>query len=219
MISDEEERRPCTVTAVMPAYNEERRIGDTIRSVAPYVDTVLVVDDASTDATAQRAREAGATVLSQPSNQGYIAAIQRGFSVADTDVVVTIDADGELPADRIPALIGPICTGDADMVQGARDRIVRPSERVLTGLARWGGPVGDSGTGFRALPTDLAQTLELRGACICGIFALEVLTRGGRITEIPITLRDVDKPRGVAWYHGRQFFYVVAALVRRSVSR
>lgn len=214
----EEAGYPCTVTAVMPAYNEAERIEDTIRSVAEYVDTVLVIDDASTDGTGQRAREAGATVLTQPSNQGYIAAIKRGFAAADTDVVVTIDADGELPADRIPALARPVCEGMADMVQGRRNRIARPSERFLTWLASWGGSVGDSGTGFRALRTDLAQSLELRGACICGIFSLEVLAHGGRITEVPVTLQTVEKPRGIAWYHLSQFFYVVAALVRRFMS-
>lgn len=204
----------CTVTAIVPAYNEAGRIGATVHAVVPHVDRVIVVDDASTDATGEEARRAGATVVSQSSNRGYIAAIKKGFSEVGDGVVVTIDADGELPAERIPALVRPVCAGEADMVQGHRDRIVRPSERVLTGLASWGGPVGDSGTGFRALRTDLAQELTLYGACICGVFSLEVLRRGGRIDEVPVQLRQVDKPRGIAWYHGRQVLYVVGALVR-----
>ena len=208
----------CTTAAIIPAYNEAERIEKTVQSVGKYVDETLVVDDASTDDTGARARAAGATVLTQPENQGYIAAIKRGFRAAETDVVVTIDADGEFPPDRIPDLVHPVCERAADMVQGHRAAIVRPSEQFLTWLAGWGGPVGDSGTGLRALRTDLAQALDLDGKCICGIFSLEVLGRGGKIQEIPVQLNQIDKPRGIAWYHGTQVFYVVQALVRTAFS-
>jgi hypothetical protein len=116
---------------------------------------------------------------------------------------------------RIPELVAPILAGQADMVQGRRDIVPRPSERVLTWLASLRGPVGDSGTGLRALRTDLARRLQLRGACICGIFALEVLAQGGVIAEIPITLQKVDKPRRIAWYHLRQVLYLLPWLLRR----
>lgn len=214
-MSSEREESNCTVTAVIPAYNEADRVGETVHSVAKYVNTVLVVDDASTDPTGRRVEEAGASVLTQEKNEGYIAAVKRGFAAVDTDIVVTIDADGELPADQIPTLVRPVCKGEADMGQGRRDQIVRPSEQFLTWLASWGGDVGDSGTGLRALRTELARNLNLKGACICGIFSLEVLERGGRIAEVPIRLRTVKKPRGIAWYHFRQFFYVAAALLRK----
>ncbi len=212
-------RNGCTTAAVIPSYNEAERIEKTVQSVDRYVDKTLVVDDASTDDTGARARAVGAKVLTQSQNQGYIAAIKRGFRAADTDIVVTIDADGEFPPDRIPHLVRPVCEGEADMVQGHRGTIVRPSEQFLTWLAGWGGPVGDSGTGLRALRTDLAQALDLDGKCICGIFSLEVLGRGGNIQEVPVRLNEIDKPRGIAWYHGKQFFFVVQALVRTAFSR
>ncbi len=204
-----------TVSAVMPAYNESGRVAGAIAAVQPYADEVLVIDDGSTDETAREAAEAGARVLRQARNQGYLAAIRRGFAEAEGDVVVTVDADGEMPVERIPDLVRPIAEGRADMVQGRRERIVRPSEALLTRLASLKGPVGDSGTGFRALRTDLARRLELKGACICGVFSLEVLSLGGRITEVPVRLRHVDKPRRIAWYHARQFFYVLAWFIHR----
>ncbi|WP_251923607.1 glycosyltransferase family 2 protein [Salinibacter ruber] len=217
-MSSGENRNGCTTAAIIPAYNEAERIAKTVQSVDRYVDETLVVDDASTDDTGARARAVGATVLTQSKNQGYIAAIKRGFRAADTDIVVTIDADGEFPPDRIPHLVRPVCKGEADMVQGHRGTIVRPSEQFLTWLAGWGGPVGDSGTGLRALRTDLADALDLDGKCICGIFSLEVLGRGGKIQEVPVRLNEIDKPRGIAWYHGKQVFYVVQALVRTAFS-
>src|SRR5690606_5215665 len=176
-------------TAVLPADNEAGRVGKTVAALHGMVDEILVIDDASRDATAAEARAAGARVITQPANQGYIAAIKRGFAEAQGEIVVVVDADGEFPVTAIPDLVAPILAGEADMVQGHRDIVPRPSERVLTWLAGLRGPVGDSGTGFRALRTDLARRLELRGLCICGIFALEVLSLGGVIAEIPIQLQ------------------------------
>ena len=203
------------VTAVVPAYDEAGRIGATVIAIRGLVDEVLVIDDASRDATAVEARTAGATVLTQPHNQGYIAALKRGFAAAQGEIVVVVDGDGEMPPDRIPALVAPILAGQADMVQGHRNLVPRPSEQVLTWLASLRGPVGDSGTGMRALRTDLARQLELHGACICGLFALEVLARGGRIAEVPIQLQPVAKPRRIAWFHLRQLWLLLPWLLRR----
>ena len=66
--------------------------------------------------------------------------------------------------------------------------------------------------------TDLAQTLDLYGKCICGIFSLEVLGRGGEIQDVPVRLNEIDKPRGIAWYHGEQVVSVVQALFRTAFS-
>lgn len=197
------------ITAVIPAYNEEARIGAVVRAAAAYVDEVLVIDDGSTDGTSAAAQEAGATAVRLEPNQGYIAAIKAGFQHARGDVVVTLDGDGELPPDAIPALVQPILDGQADMVQGARGQVPRPSEWVLTGIARLVAPAGDTGTGMRALRTDLARSLSIRGECICGVLTLEVLTRGGRVMDVPIRMATVDKPRKIAWYHGRQFIHVL----------
>ena len=202
------------ITAIVPAYNEAQRVASTVKCSQPYVDEIIVVDDASEDYTAGEAKNAGARVVRQPYNQGYIAAVKRGFAEAMGDIVVTLDADGEFPADQIPQLIEPILDGYADMVQGHRDYVPRTSERILTWLAQRKADVGDSGTGFRALRTGLARNLKLNGACICGIFSLEIIAKGGRIVEVPISLRTIDKPRQIAWFHVRQFFYLLPWLFR-----
>ena len=199
---------------LIPAWNEAHRIEPVITGAQGFL-PVLVVDDGSQDETAVEAQSAGARVIRQGQNLGYIQAIKRGFAEASGKIVVTIDADGEFPPEQIPALIRPILDGEADMVQGHRDIVPRPSERFLNWLSNLKAPVGDSGTGFRAILTSLAQKLELKGACICGIFSLEVLFRGGRIKEIPIRLRSVAKPRRIAWYHVRQLFFLLRWLFRK----
>jgi polyprenyl-phospho-N-acetylgalactosaminyl synthase len=200
------------VSVVIPAYNEEARIRGVVREALEVADEVVVVDDASSDGTSEAAENAGAVVVRQPTNGGYIAAIRRGFQAVTGDVVVTLDGDGELPASSIPELAAPILDGVADMVQGRRDFIPRPSERFLTWLAGRVAPVGDSGTGMRALRTDLARTLEIRGRCICGVLSLEAAARGARLRETPIRLRSVSKPRRIAWYHVPQIWHVLRAM-------
>ena len=204
-----------SITAVIPAYNESDRIEVTLRQVKPYVDEIIVIDDASKDNTAVIAKQHGAKVLTQTRRQGYISAIKKGFLEAGGQIVVTLDADGEFSAEDIPELIKPIINDSADMVQGHRNIIPRTSERFLTWLAQKKANVGDSGTGLRAIRTDLARSLAIKGACICGVLSLEVAAKGGRLAEIPITLRNIQKPRTIAWFHLRQFFYLLPWLFRK----
>jgi len=199
------------VTVVIPAYNEAGRVGRVVEELTEEYG-VLVVDDGSTDRTVAEARGAGARVIEQPTNQGYIAALKRGFREADTEIVVTYDADGEhRPAD-ITRVAKPIDTHDLDLVLGARSHIPRPSERFLNALARLKVPVSDSGTGLRALRRDLAVELELDTVCTCGTFVLEATAKGARIGEVPIETREIAKPRGIAWGHGQQLVHVLRHL-------
>jgi len=200
------------VTVVVPAYNEADRIGPIVRELAQTY-SVLVVDDGSTDNTPSEARAAGATVVQQPQNRGYIAALRRGFREATSELIVTFDADGEHRPRDIETLIQPIKQDRLDLVLGARATIPRPSERFLNELTRLKIDVEDSGTGLRALRRTLAVDLDLDTACTCGTFVLEAAAKGARIGEIPIETRPVQKPRGIAWQHGKQFFHVLRYLL------
>jgi glycosyltransferase involved in cell wall biosynthesis len=206
---------PPNVTAIIPAFNEEARISHVIQGVVSLVDEVIVVNDGSRDDTARIAKSAGAMVVSLPQNQGYIAALKAGFKAASGDIVVTLDADGEFSPGYIPLLVAPVAAGAAEMTQGHRGLVPRPSERFLTWLASRKRAVGDSGTGLRAIKTDLAKSLRIEGACICGVLSLEVIKRGGRIVEVPIELVSVDKPRKIAWFHLRQLFYLLPWLWKK----
>ena len=199
------------VTVLIPAHNEAGRIGKVVDELVPTY-SVMVVDDGSSDATTVEAQDNGATVLTEDENRGYISALKRGFGQVASDIVVTYDADGEHRPDHILRLIEPIAEDEKDLVLGARKTIPRPSERVLNRMAQSKVAVSDTGTGLRAVRSSLAKQLELETACTCGTLVLEAVAKGARVGEVEIETRSIQKPRGIAWKHGRQFFHVLRHL-------
>lgn len=196
------------ISAVIPAYNEEKNIFDVINRTKEYVDEVIVVDDCSSDNTATVALKARARVLSNKKKTGYVESIKRGFRGAIGDIIITLDADGEHNPEEIPYLLRPILNYKADLVLGKREKIARISERFLNWLTNFKVKVEDSGTGFRTIKKDLALKLNLKGKCTCGIFVLESASNGAKIAEVPVSINSIDKKREIAWHHFLQFFYI-----------
>jgi len=92
-----------------------------VLSARQHVLRVIVVDDGSTDKTAEIAKLAGAEVLIHPQNRGKGAALKTGFQAArDADIIVTLDSDGQHRPSEIPLLLEPIINGEADVVNGSR---------------------------------------------------------------------------------------------------
>jgi glycosyltransferase involved in cell wall biosynthesis len=113
---------PAVVSAIIPCLNEESAIGAVISGVLAHgVDEVIVVDGGSTDRTAERARAAGARVVSEP-RRGYGRAIQRGIGAAraDVEILLFLDGDGSDRPEMIPGLIAPLVAGRAVFVHGTR---------------------------------------------------------------------------------------------------
>lgn len=111
------------ITAILPACNEEGSIGSIVLLTRLYVDNVIVVDDGSTDRTAEIARKGGAQVVVHETNRGKAEALKTGFTAAadlGADIIVTMDPDGQHNPAEIPKLIVPILKGNAEMVNGSR---------------------------------------------------------------------------------------------------
>lgn len=138
------------ISILVPAYNEEQRIGATVRAarlLAPADDCkIIVVDDGSTDRTAQAAEEAGADIVLTQPNRGKGAALQAALTLAQGDVLLLLDADLADTAQEAGKLLAPLLAGEADMTialfpdhpgrgggVGAVVRLARWGIRTLTG--------------------------------------------------------------------------------------
>ena len=128
------------ILAVIPAYNEEGRIAQVVAAAKRYVDAVLVVDDGSTDRTAECAVQAGARIVSHAQNCGAGAATMTGLDAArmlGAQIVVTLDADGQHDPQEIPLLLKPIQEDKADIVfanRFGRKNIIPLVRRVFNGI-------------------------------------------------------------------------------------
>ncbi|MFA7605251.1 MAG: glycosyltransferase family 2 protein [Rhodocyclaceae bacterium] len=151
------------LSIVLPAKNEAAAIGRTVAGIVAHCPQVeiIVVNDGSTDNTAQVAQEAGAKVISHPYSKGNGAAIKTGARTATGEVIVFMDADGQHDPADIPRLLAKLDEG-YDMVVGARDRASQASvgrslangfyNRLATYMT--GHKVEDLTSGFRAVRAD-----------------------------------------------------------------
>jgi glycosyltransferase involved in cell wall biosynthesis len=209
------------VAALIPAYQAAAHLGDVLLGLGALSPRphVLVVDDGSRDGTAEVARQLGAEVTSFAGNRGKGHALIAGFrALAAYDAVVTLDADGQHPPDRLPALVAAAERG-ADLVLGRRARTgsMPPLRRFANGFssgwATWlaGQTVSDSQCGYRLYGRELLE----RTPVTPGRYEVEteILVRAARLgfrfdeVEVPTlygeagshlsTLRDVPRIVGV----------------------
>jgi glycosyltransferase involved in cell wall biosynthesis len=202
-------------SAVIPAFNEANRIGETLRLTLDYLlryspqSELIVVNDGSTDATGTVAREAltaariQTRLLENSPNRGKGAAVRSGLLAATRSIGLFFDADLSTPLEEIPKVIDPIAHGEVDVAFGSRaldrglignrqswrreqgGRVFNLIVRLSTGLPFW-----DTQCGFKAFRLDVCRPI-LQAARIDGFaFDVELLYRayraGLRLREIPV---------------------------------
>jgi glycosyltransferase involved in cell wall biosynthesis len=215
---------PRAVSVVIPAYNEEDGIASVVAGVAalgPWGE-IVVVDDGSTDRTAERAEQAGARVVRHPYNKGNGAAVKTGIREAKGEVVLFMDADGQhdpQDAARVAAAVGV-----HDMAIGARgagdQALVRAAGNALfTTLASWltGRPIPDLTSGFRAAKRDrLLDVVHLlpNGFSYPTTSCLAFLKAGLNVTFVPVTARPrVGRSKIRVMRDGVRFLLIILKIV------
>lgn len=216
--------------AVIPAHNESERIAATVKAARgiPNVVRVLVVDDASTDDTAERAAAAGAEVLCLERNVGKGAALQSGLEHTrrGRDAVLLLDGDLGESAAQGALLLAPVLAGKADMTIA---RFPKPANRAGFGLvmrlARWGirrwgradfeaaAPL----SGQRALTPEAVDAVMpfASGYGVEVALTARALRAGLRVVEIETTMAHAATGRDLVGFvhRGRQFVDVARALL------
>jgi glycosyltransferase involved in cell wall biosynthesis len=218
------------VAVVVPARNEAGRIAATVRALrsVPGVAEVVVVDDASTDATAEEATRAGARAIRLRRHLGKGAALARGVAATDADVLVFCDADlGPNAAAVARAVLGPVLAGHADLAVAAPPRAGRPSGLGLVeGFARagvrllTGRQLSRPLSGQRALRRAVAEVRPLAGGFgVDAALTVDALRAGYRVVEVPCAVDHRRTGRDLAGFlhRARQGLDVAGALARRLI--
>ncbi len=229
------------VIAIIPALNEENNIVKVISDIgssSPFVH-ILVVNDGSTDKTAARAIEAGATVLNLPFNMGYGAALQTGFKYAirnNYDYAVQIDGDCQHDASCLPDLLRPLMEGVADVALGSR--FLGTSYRIpvfrkagilifrILVSAIVGKRITDPTSGFQALNKAALSRLYASvhyPSDFPDADVIIMLHRAGlRLVETPVTMhpnpdnRSMHKGMRPVYYMCKMFLSIFLAIIRKN---
>jgi glycosyltransferase involved in cell wall biosynthesis len=217
----------------IPAYNEEHAIASTVLGANEYVDEVVVVDDGSADQTAERARQAGATVIEHDTNLGKGAAIKTLFShVSDMeyDALVVLDGDGQHVPSDISDVTEPVLDGEADLAIGSRylepseddetPRYRRVGQRILDILTigSTGVDLTDTQSGFRAFAPSTVEQLPLKsdGISVESEMVDTAIEQELTIQEAPIDVRyeGIDGQTYNPLHHGLSVVVFILRLVR-----
>ena len=190
------------IAAVIPAYNEEKHIGDVVRRTRQRLDDVLVVDDGSQDRTVDRAREAGAEVIVHPQNRGKGETIKTGLRhwvERQIDFIIILDADGQHRPEEIDRFVtAALSAGEPKLVLGNRMKDVSSMPRLRQIVNRWmsqrisalcGQEIPDTQCGFRMLHRQLIP--DLLGGAARFDYETEMLIvasrKSLRIDSVPIS--------------------------------
>jgi len=226
-----------TTAVVIPAFNEELAIAAAIHSVPSFVDHIIVVDDASRDATAQRAAAAPVgrlEILRHGANRGVGAAIVSGYRRAlalGVDATAVMAGDGQMDPRDLPGLLDPLADGCADYAKGNRFAHpdlwqTMPPARIAGNLAlslatRWTSGyrrLFDSQCGYTAVTRAALEQVELDRVFPRYGYPNDLLARlhavGARVVDVPV--RPVYGPRWKSGIRLHTVVYPIAFVLVRS---
>lgn len=181
------------VAILIPAYNESSTIGDIVKKVKKFGD-VIVVDDGSIDNTLEAAKNNGAIVVKNKLNQGYDKSLIDGFKFAKQkkySFVITIDADGQHPVDKISNFLHDLDNG-SDLVIGYRNKNARFSELLFSyfGKKIWG--INDPLCGMKAYNTKIFSSNFFKNLIdsIGSEVSIKAIKLKYKYSQIPIFIKE-----------------------------
>lgn len=232
-------QNPVIIDVVIPAYNEEESVPLVVKAIPDVVNEIVVVNNNSTDRTAENARNAGAVVIDQP-EQGYGNACLKGIAYLRSrdrhpDIIVFLDADYSDHPEELSDLIKPILEEDIDMVIGSRalgnreDGSMMPQQRFGNWLATrmirlfYGKKFTDLGP-FRALKFDKLVAMNMQDRTYGWTVEMQVkaVKMGYSYTEVPVSYRKrigVSKITGTIKGTVLAGYKIITTIIKYSVKK
>jgi hypothetical protein len=187
-----------TVAVIIPCYNEEEGLEKVLTTIPESVDKIIVVDNNSTDTTASIGQNFGASVYREL-QQGYGYAYKKGFSVTDTDIIVTLDGDGTYPTHEIERLVNILISENLEFISACRFPLSNPKSMdpvsklgnwVLTTVTKvlFGKKLKDSQSGMWVFYRNVLEKirLESNGMALSEEIKIECLKRNIKFKEVHI---------------------------------
>jgi glycosyltransferase involved in cell wall biosynthesis len=221
------------LSILVPVYNEAPTVERTIKRVLdvkfPCQVEVVLVDDASTDGTAEiidRLHDERLIKLRHPANRGKGAAIRTAVAAATGDFMIPLDADLEYQPEEIPTLLEPVLSGEAEVVFGSRGFGSHSAysfwyvmgNKAVTTFANvlFNAYIADLETCFKLMPADMLRSLKIasNGFGMEAEITGKLLARGIRPFEVPITYRARTREAGkkITWRDGVQALWILARI-------
>lgn len=178
-----------SVSVVMAAANESQTIGSVIDGVKKLsiADSLILVDDGSSDNTALIASNLGCKVLRNDTRIGQTKSLRRGISETSTDLVITMDADMDHVPSDIPKLLSSLDSQQADVVIGRRGHLPRISEKIMSSMLRNITGINDTISGFRVITRRALEQVEFDNDNTWGVlFLIKCAKKGLHIVEVPV---------------------------------
>ena len=211
------------IVVIMPAYNEEQTIKQTIRDVKKYVSDIIVIDDGSMDNTRKIAEQEGVIVYHHIINRGLGGALSTGIKAAlleGADIFLTFDADGQHKAEDIPRMIKPIMKNEADIVIGSRLLNVSKNMPIFRRFANhtanaityilFGIKTTDSQSGLRCFNKKTAQLIDIKSNSmeVSSEIIKEIKNHNLKFVEVPIQAiyTDYSLSKGQSFILGLKTF-------------
>ncbi|HEY9247224.1 MAG TPA: glycosyltransferase family 2 protein, partial [Candidatus Methanoperedens sp.] len=199
-----------TITAVVPAFNEEMSIGNMVLHIRQHANRVIVVDDGSTDRTSKVARLAGAEVIRHLTNMGTGTALKTGLEMArqnGTKIVLTVDVNGQGIPDSIQEIIGLIKNRSYDIVVGSLpgNKISCDREKLIFLNKK---KINNPKTGILALSIESLRKINL--AHLNGSSVNNILLQAEN-NNLKVKYLQFSEERDITWLKGRNISVVVPA--------